>query len=246
MFFVYSRFIFFIGLLTSSFVLTGCGTFSTQAPAAVPTQWMDRPASNTEAPRSIALLLPLRGTLGPIGQAIRKGFLTAATLHNGPQPQINIIDTTTEASIETAYHKALSQKAQLIVGPLLRAQVQRIAGLDLKVPVIALNYVAPDIQAAPNLYQFGLSPRDEARQAVHSAWQQGYRRALLLAVHTAWGTQLAQAFRTEWERLGGVIVEQTSLSSRPRDLTSQIRHLLQFKMPNARRTDFDVIFSGQR
>ncbi len=242
MFFVFSRSLLVIVFFSSSFLFTGCSALSTRAPATVPTQWMDRSASNTQTPRSIALLLPLRGTLGPVGQAIRQGFLTAAQMNNGPHPQINIIDTTTEASIEAAYHKALSQKAQLIVGPLLRAQVQRIAELDLNVPVIALNYVDPNVRTASNLYQFGLSPRDEARQAVHAAWEQGYRQALLLAVSTAWGTQLAQAFRTEWEQLGGHIVEQASLSPRPRDLTAQIRHLLQFTKPNQRRTDFDVIF----
>jgi uncharacterized protein len=242
MLFVFSRSLLVIVLLTSSFLFTGCGALSTRTPATVTTQWMDRSVSNTNAPRSITLLLPLRGTLGPVGQAIRQGFLTAAQMNHQPLPQINIIDTTTEASIEAAYHKALSQKTQLIVGPLLRSQVQRIAGLDLKVPVIALNYVDPDVQTAPNLYQFGLSPRDEARQAVHLAWENGYRRALLLAVNTAWGTQLAQAFRTEWTQLGGIIVEQASLSPRPRDLTAPMRHLLQFSMPNQRRTDFDVIF----
>lgn len=189
-------------------------------------------------PRIIALLVPLRGQLGNIGQAVKQGFLAAAQ-ENG-NPQIIVIDTTKEPTIQAAYNKALAQNAEFVVGPLLKPQVQTLAGLELSTPVLALNYLNSDISTPDKLYQFGLSPLDEAQELAQKAWQSGHRSALIIT--SGWGTQIAQSFTDEWKNLGGNIVGQLTLSQHSSALTGQIRQLLEFKPPHDRRTDFDIIF----
>jgi uncharacterized protein len=203
--------------------------------------------SNTEnfsfgdSPHIIALLIPLHGPLGTVGQAIKQGFVIAAQNSNMP-PQIILIDTTGETSIQTAYSKAVAKRAEFVVGPLLKSQVQTLAGLELNVPLLALNYLSPGVSAPHKLYQFGLSPLDEAREAAHKAWQSGYRSPLIMTANGVWGLQIGQAFADEWRSLGGNVIDYLELSQKPSALTKQLKCFLRFKPPHERRTDFDVIF----
>lgn len=227
-------------LLSSCIFLIGCSANSVHAPAPVS---LSGRTNNypPDTPHIIALLVPLQGQLGGVGRAVKQGFVAAAEA-NTIHPQIIIIDTTKEPTIPAAYQQAVAQKAQFIVGPLLKPQVQAIASLQLNTPVLALNYLNPDISTPPVLYQFGLSPCDEAQQAARNAWQRKHHSALIMAVNNSWGTQVSQVFADEWNSLGGEVVDRLALAQNPAALTQQIKHFLHFKPPHERRTDFDVIF----
>jgi uncharacterized protein len=236
--FLFSRLFFLFILLLSNILLTGCNSTRVNAPAPVSLQGNQ---FQSGSPQIIALLLPLQGQLGSIGQTVKQGFLAAAR-ESHTQPQIIIIDTTKETPIQAAYQKAVTQNAQFVVGPLLKPQVQNVASLQLSTRVLALNYLNPDISTPAELYQFGLSPRDEARQAAIKAWQSGYRSAVIMAVDNHWGSQVAQAFADAWNNLGGNIVDRLALGQNSAALTQQVSHFLDFKPPHERRHDFDVIF----
>lgn len=235
-----------ISLLLLSSGLTACASNSSRVPNPVLSNDQNFALSTPAVPSNnviqpIALLLPLQGPLANIGQSVKQGFLAAAD-ENGSSPRIILIDTSVESSIQAAYTQAVAKNAQIIVGPLLKPQVQSIAGLQTTVPILALNYLNSDISTPPELYQFGLSPIDEAQQATSHAWQNGKRSALIITANGNWGSQIGEAFAQQWQALGGTIVGQLSLSQNPADITKQISHFLHFKPPHDRRTDFDVIF----
>lgn len=232
-------------LLLMSVGLAGCASHSTNVASPVLSNNKNSaiPVQNlsTQVIQPIALLLPLQGPLANIGQSVKQGFLAAAE-ENGSSPHIILIDTSTVSSIQIAYTEALAKKAQIIVGPLLKAEVQSIASLQLSIPSLALNYLNSDISTPPELYQFGLSPLDEAQQATQRAWQSGKRSALIMTANGAWGSQIGEAFFQQWQVLGGTVADQLTLSQDPSAITKQISQFLQFKLPHNRRTDFDVIF----
>lgn len=232
-------------LLISLGLLTACASNSSRVPNPVLSN-PQNPALSTPAPSNnvvqpVALLLPLQGPLANIGQSVKQGFLAAAE-ENGSSPRIILIDTSVASSMQAAYTDAIAKNAQIIVGPLLKPQVQSIASLQTSVPILALNYLNSDISTPPELYQFGLSPIDEAQQATNHAWQSGKRSALIMTTNGNWGSQIGEAFAQQWQALGGTVVGQLSLSENPADITKQISHFLHFKPPHDRRTDFDVIF----
>lgn len=66
-------------------------------------------------------------------------------------------------------------------------------------------------QASSTFYQFGLSLEDEATQVANKAWQDGHRRALIIASPAGWSQRATQAFIRQWQALGGVIAENTTL-----------------------------------
>lgn len=232
--------------LLISLGLTACASNSSRVPNPVLSTYQNSAFSTPTVPSNnliqpIALLLPLQGPLANIGLSVKQGFLAAAE-ENGFLPCIILVDTSVESSIQAAYTQAIAKNAQIIVGPLLKPQVQSIAGLQTNVPILALNYLNSDISTPPELYQFGLSPIDEAQQAINHAWRNGKRSALIMTANGNWGSQIGEAFAQQWQALGGTVVGQLSLSENPADITKQMRHFLHFKPPHDRRTDFDVIF----
>lgn len=224
--------------------LVACSSHSVNIPTPVPVDKFpaaQNPNSTfNTTPQPIALLLPLQGPLANIGLLLKQGFIAAAQ-QVAPYPQIILIDTNSE-SIQAAYTEALAKKAQFIVGPLLKPQVQTIAGLQPSLPVLALNYLNADISTPQELYQFGLSPLDEAQQATLHAWRNGNRSALIITANGNWGSQIGRAFAQQWQALGGKVVGQLTLSQNTSAITRQISQFLQFKLPHDRRTDFDVVF----
>ena len=156
----------------------------------------------------IALLLPLSGSLGSAGRAIRDGFMAAyyTSLQAGaPAPKVNVYDTGTEQPFEEIYQSAVNDGAQAIIGPLDKRKVANLlASEKLPVPTLALNY-GDSGRATGDLVQFGLAIEDEARQVAQHAYRQGHRQAMILASDASWGQRGADAFREEWQRLGGTV-----------------------------------------
>ena len=242
-----NRFYVIISLLLISIGLVACASNSSLPPnPVIPSSSsnaaLSKPTlSSNHVIQPIALLLPLQGPLAKIGQSVKQGFLAAAE-ESGSSPRIILIDTSVESSIQAAYVSAIAKNAQIIVGPLLKPEVQSIASFQTKIPILALNYLKADISTPPELFQFGLSPIDEAQQVTHLAWQNNKRSALIITANGNWGAQIGEAFAQQWQALGGTVVGQLELSENGADITKQMKNFLHFKPPHNRRTDFDVIF----
>jgi len=243
-----------------SFSLMGCldSLFNdgsekpTKAPTVTTTSLPDLGSSNFSSGTisHVVLLLPLQGSLGRSGQAVRDGFLTAYNdAPAGAKPaHVEVIDTST-TNIQQAYQQAVSQGADFIVGPLAKSEVQSLNSMgSLSVPVLALNNLDPSQSINQHLYQFGLSPLDEASQAATMAWQQNYRSALIIVPAGSWGQNIAREFQEQWQSQGGNVADSLYYSGSTQTLTLRLRNLLHFKqgadkqsLPT-RRHDFDVIF----
>lgn len=184
-----------------------------------------------QQPKHIALMLPLSGSLSNSGKAVREGFMAAyyQTLQRGYEvPTISIIDTDAAGSIELAYGDAKSLEAELVIGPLDKKHVNKLAKLErLPLPTLALNYSDEEAvgDQPDELYQYGLSAEDEARLIAERAYYQGYRRVLALAPENLWGKRIYAAFEQHWVELGGDIAGQQFYKQR-QDYNPDIKSLL--------------------
>jgi outer membrane PBP1 activator LpoA protein len=214
------------------------------------------------APKNIALLLPLQGKYAPLGSAVRNGFLNAyyeELTKTSYQQSISFIDTSTLPSIAIAYQQALSKGADFIVGPLTKQEVQQlISAGSINTPTLALNYTDIWFGSLPgSLYEFGLSPQDEAKQIADKAAQTGHTRAIIIAPQTEWGQRVVKTLTARWAEDGGTVADTFYFSAKS-NLTSDIAQLLHVNMKDdttksreendratleqQRRHDFDVIF----
>ena len=73
---------------------------------------------------------------------------------------------------------------------------------DLPVPTLALNYISSEITPPQNLYQFGLSPEEEARQVAERTWLDGHVNAAVLTPIGPWGDRVYQAVKQRREEIG--------------------------------------------
>ncbi|MFA0812096.1 penicillin-binding protein activator [Microbulbifer epialgicus] len=165
---------------------------------------------------SIALLLPLSGSLGSAGRAIRDGFMAAhyTALNAGAAtPRVLIYNTGTEQPFEEVYQSAVDAGAQVIIGPLDKSKVANLLATEkLPVPTLALNY-SDRGRLTDDLVQFGLAVEDEARQIAQHAFRQGHRQAMMLTTDSNWGQRGAEAFQEEWQRLGGSVSISKTVSN---------------------------------
>jgi outer membrane PBP1 activator LpoA protein len=178
-------------------------------------------------PESLALLLPLNGNLAGAAGAIRDGIMSAYydTPDGRHRPPIRIYDTGDDPAMALyAYQQAVAEGAQFVIGPLRKEAVEIIATRTaLPVPVLALNHievpspVSGEVPSTVNgevpstvqgaLYQFGLAPEDEAREVARRASHDGHSSAIALVPQTERGERIYVAFATEWQNLGGTILE---------------------------------------
>ncbi len=195
-------------------------------------------------------MLPLHGRYAGPSQAIRNGFLAAHDADKKQrhvESQVNIIDTSGKNVVEL-YQRAVDQGANVIVGPLTKEEVQRVANLpEHSVPTLALNMPDTALPKSMRFYQFGLSPIDEYQAIAQKAYASGYRKAIILTPNTAWGKTAAITLNKQWQALGGRVVEQLAYATSMQQLSHEIPHLLKVtqgekpNQPSTHRQDFEVI-----
>ena len=181
-------------------------------------------------PKQVALLLPLSGRTARAGQAVQNGFMGAyfsAMTGLDEEQTIRIYDVSAEGGASAAYATAVADGAQFVIGPLLRNSVIALANSSLiPVPVLTLNYLPEEVLAPPSLYQFALAPEDEARSAAVRAFNDGHTRGVALVPNNDWGRRVMSSFATEFEALGGNLLDHRSYTPANQDFSNTIENLM--------------------
>lgn len=133
--------------------------------------------------------------------------------------QVKVYDTSGQP-LSALLAQAQQEGATLVVGPLLKTDVDQLASTPTTLNVLALNQPEQP-QDSPNICYFALSPEDEARDAARHIWAQQKRLPLLLIPRGAFGDRIAKAFAEEWQKQGGQTVLQQSIGS-----TTELRQMV--------------------
>ena len=181
-------------------------------------------------PRQIALLLPLSGDNGAAGNAIKNGFLGAyfAAVDGIENRQIiRAYDVNVEGGVQRAYTQGMEEGADFFVGPLLRQNVAKLGSKEvLPVPVLSLNYLADGWMVPPGLYQFALSPEDEAAAVATRALDDHKFHAVTLVPANEWGRRVQTAFATQFEKIDGTILDYSNYEPLAQDFSFEIEALM--------------------
>jgi len=181
-------------------------------------------------PRQVALLLPLSGNGAASGNAIKNGFLGSyfsAVSGADSQQQVRVYDVNAEGGVTRAYSQAVLDGAEFVVGPLLRRSVAELAAeMLLPVPVLSLNYLPDEVPPPPGFFQFALAPEDEASSAAQRAIDDGGLRGVALVPANDWGRRVLGSFATEFEGLGGTLLDYRNYEPNAQDFSFEIENLM--------------------
>ncbi|MFW0764546.1 penicillin-binding protein activator [Trabulsiella odontotermitis] len=128
-----------------------------------------------------------------------------------PSAVLKIYDTTAQP-MDQLLAQAQQDGASLVVGPLLKNNVEELLKTNTPLNVLALNQ-PEKVENRANICYFALSPEDEARDAARHIHEQGKQSPLLLLPRSDLGNRVATAFAEEWQTLGGGIVLQQRFGS---------------------------------
>lgn len=188
-------------------------TGSRAEPVQAPAQDQAAPAAEPTAQAPAASATP-QTTASPVTQPVTAPTTQpqpAVASAANPSAELKIYDTTSQP-ISQLLAQAQQDGATLVVGPLLKENVDDVIKSNTPLNVLALNQ-PEKVESRANLCYFALSPEDEARDAARHIHQQGKQTPLLLVPRGALGDRVVSAFADEWLKLGGASVLQQRFGS---------------------------------
>ncbi|VFS93587.1 Lipoprotein activator of PBP from the outer membrane A [Raoultella planticola] len=193
-------------------------TSANTAPVPVQAPAADRaPAPVTAAAATQAAAAPEQSATSDTAATTAQPAVSApqaqpvATTPANPSAELKIYDTTTQP-MSQLLAQVQQDGATLVVGPLLKDNVEEVIKSNTSLNVLALNQ-PEKVENRANICYFALSPEDEARDAARHIHDQGKQTPLLLAPRGALGDRVVNAFANEWLKLGGGTVLQQRFGS---------------------------------
>lgn len=196
-----------VGLL--GMALAACQVIpKTQAPpVATPT------AAPTEAPEAlptddgrhrIALLVPLSGANGAVGQSIANASTMALLDTNAQNLRITTYDTATGA--QSAAARAIRDGNKLILGPLLGDDVPAVIAQARPARVPLISFSNDSTIAERDVFVMGVIPEQSIDRTVDYAMSKGARRFVALVPNGEYGRRAEIALTQRVGRAGGTLV----------------------------------------
>ncbi|MGG7872033.1 penicillin-binding protein activator [Klebsiella aerogenes] len=188
---------------------TGSQADPVQAPAETQAAPAAKPAA-APLPAPVAATPAAQPAAQPVKAPAAQPQPAVATTTN-PAAELKIYDTTSQP-MSQLLAQVQQDGATIVVGPLLKENVEEVMKSNTSLNVLALNQPGK-VENRPNLCYFALSPEDEARDAARHIHDQGKQTPLLLVPRGALGDRVVSAFADEWLKLGGGTVLQQRLGS---------------------------------
>lgn len=149
---------------------------------------------------NIGVFAPLSGPLAGAGQALRNGLISAYLAERNTQkPNIRFYDCNS-ADLGQLLEVALSDGIDVVVGPLVKENVDKFAAIAeaAQVPTLLLNYVSDDTNAYQFAYQLGIAIEDEAATLAAAVVSAGYEKVLIIHSEAAWSRRAMTRFSELW------------------------------------------------
>jgi outer membrane PBP1 activator LpoA protein len=145
-----------------------------------------------------------------------------------------------------AIAQALAAGSSFIVGPLTREDVAAVASTGSQpVPVLALNFLPTDRAAPSGMYQFALSPEEEARVVARRLLADGHHRGIALIPRGDWGNRVSDAFTHELAAGGGSLISVASYDPAGHDYGYELQSILRIDDSSARHQRLQNVLGGK-
>jgi branched-chain amino acid transport system substrate-binding protein len=156
----------------------------------------------------IALLVPLSGPNGAVGQSIANAANLAVLDTGGRRIRITTYDTATGAAV--AASRAVNEGNKLILGPLLAEDVRLVAPVAQRGRVPLISFSNDTGVAGNGTFIMGYTPAESIDRVVRFARARGMTKFAGLTPTGVYGQRAANAFLRSVESAGGQVVSLQS------------------------------------
>jgi outer membrane PBP1 activator LpoA protein len=144
---------------------------------------------------TVAVFLPLTGKYAEIvGNPTKIGIINAYK-DRGVNVNIKFYDTATN-SISQLYTQALADNTKVIIGPIIKEQINELITLNPEIPVIALN--EGTLPKTSKIFYLTLAPENDALNAVNEITKDNLTNPLIIAPNNNKGKRISLAFNKYW------------------------------------------------
>jgi branched-chain amino acid transport system substrate-binding protein len=174
------------------------------------------PADKKAAAVKIALILPLGGYGEPA--QIARGMKQAAemALFEADNPAVQLITKDDGGSLQgamAAADSAISEGAEIILGPLFGKSASAIAPIASKAGIPVVSFSNDPAVAGKGVYLMSFLASEEVKRVVGYAASQGKRRFAALIPDSIYGKTIEPVFRAAVTKTGGEVVALETYSA---------------------------------
>jgi branched-chain amino acid transport system substrate-binding protein len=178
----------------------------------------------------VGLILPLsgQGNAGVAAQSMKNGAEMAMAEFKNPNIQLLVKDSTdSPQGAQAAAQQALTEGAQIIIGPLFAQSVSAVSSIARPrgIPVIAFS---TDTSVATNgVYLLSFLPETDVKRIVDFAISRGKHSFAALLPDNAYGTVVEAAFQQEIAKRGGRVLVLEKYTNDSASMTEAARRVAQ-------------------
>lgn len=193
------------------------GPAPTPAPVPTPAPSTSDLPTDTQRHR-IALLVPMSGANGAVGQSIANAATMALMDTNAQNLRITTYDTATGPGVVAS--KAIADGNQLILGPLLADDIPAVAAAARSAKVPLISFSNDQSAAARDVYVMGSLPGSSVRRTVRYARGKGVTSFAALVPKGDYGERASEALIAEARAAGGTILAMESYDRSAASITA--------------------------
>ncbi len=154
---------------------------------------------------TIAVFLPLTGPYAKIiGQPVKMGILHSYR-DRGISVKLKFYDTSA-GTITSLYRESQNDGARVIIGPIIKEEVDQLIALNPAVPVIALNTaknLSEDAAGGGRVFYLTLTPENDMYNAMLEMTKDRVQKPVIIAPKNERGDRVAGALNSFWLRQNG-------------------------------------------
>ena len=186
------------------------------------------------------MLLPLSGPSGPLGQAMLNAAQMA--LYDLADDRLELLTRDTKGTADgaaSAAQDALGQGAQLIIGPLLAAEVEAVKPIAQNAHVSMIAFSTATQLAGSGTYLMGFLPGEEIARVTSYAHAQGHNRFAALLPSTAYGQVIGDAVKNAVAANGATLSREEFYDPSVNGMAAAVKHFA------SEGVDYDALFLGE-
>lgn len=191
---------------------------------------LSTPIGRDPRERRVAVLLPLTGPIGTVGRDLLDAAqMSLFEVADDASLVLLPFDTQgTQAGARAAARRAVSDGADLILGPLLATSVRAIAPIARANGINVVAFSNDRNVAGDGVFTMGFLPREQVERVVDYARRQGLTQFAVVAPNTVYGTAMVDALEAATFATAASFVDVAYYDAGSEELPDIVRRFARF------------------